>query len=122
MEGPIYEIRHIDKIAHIVERKDWETLTVASVQTLKRNNKKCGNEEIFRLIQESVASEVTKEVLEELLDALAEGHYVKTKLLQTRTYRETLQNSDQCSNNNESSNESLACNETLAINAIEKID
>ena len=69
-----------------------------------------------------MASEVTKEVLEELLDALAEGHYVKTKLLQTRTYRETLQNSDQYSNSNESSNESLACNETLAINAIEKID
>ena len=60
MKGPIYEIRHIDKIVHIVERKDWETLTVASVQTLKRNNKKCGNEEIFRLIQESLASEVTK--------------------------------------------------------------
>ena len=122
MEGPIYKIPHIDKIAHIVERKDWETLTAALVQTLKRNNKKCGKEEIFRLIQESVASEVTKEVLEELLDALAEGHYVKTKLLQTRTYRETLQNSDQYSNSNESSNESLACNETLAINAIEKID
>ena len=100
MEGPIYEIPHIDKIAHIVERKDWKTLTVASVQTLKCNNKKCGKEEIFRLIQESVASEVTKEVLEELLDALAEGHYVKTKLLQTRTYRETLQNSDQYSNSN----------------------
>ena len=120
MEGPVYEVSHIDKIAHIVKRKDWETLIVASVQTLKRNNKKCGKEEIFRLIQESVASEVTKEVLEELLDALAEGHYVKTKLLQTRTYRETLQND--LTNSNESSNESLGCNETLAINEIEKID
>ena len=69
-----------------------------------------------------MASEVTKEALEELLDALAEVNYVKTKLLQTCTYRESLQNSDQHSNSNESSNESLACNKTLAINAIEKID
>ena len=50
------------------------------MQTLKRNNKICGKEEVFRLVQES-----TKEIFEERLGALAESHSVKIKLLGTRT-------------------------------------
>ena len=47
-----------------------ETLIVASVQTLNPSNKKCGKEEVFRLVQQSVESEVTKEIFEERLSAL----------------------------------------------------
>ena len=57
-----------------------DTLIVVSMQTLKRNNKICGKEEVFRLVQES-----TKEIFEELLGALVESHSVKIKLLGTRT-------------------------------------
>ena len=63
MEGSIYEVPHNNNVPHIVEGKDLETLIVASMQTLKRNNKKCGREEVFRLVQESVESEVTKKNL-----------------------------------------------------------
>ena len=42
------------------------------MQTLKRNNKKCGKEEVFHLVQESVESMVTKKIFEERLDALVE--------------------------------------------------
>ena len=42
MEGSIYEVPHNNNIPHIAEGKDLETLIVASIQTLKRNNKKCG--------------------------------------------------------------------------------
>ena len=31
-----------------------ETLILASIQTLKRRNKKCGNEEVFELVLESL--------------------------------------------------------------------
>ena len=58
MEGIICEAPHNNNVPHIVEGKDLETLTVASIQTFKRNNKKCGKEEVFRLVQESVESEV----------------------------------------------------------------
>ena len=39
----------------------------------------------FSLVQESVESEVTKEIFEEQPDALVESHSVKIKLLRTRT-------------------------------------
>ena len=41
MEGSIYEVPHHNNVPHIIELKDLETLIVASIQTLKCNNKKC---------------------------------------------------------------------------------
>ena len=44
MEESIYEVPHNNNVPHIVaEGKDLETLIVVSLQTLKRNDKKCGN-------------------------------------------------------------------------------
>ena len=45
-----------------IEGRDLETLIIASTETLKRNNKKCGKGEVLHLVQESVDSEVTKEL------------------------------------------------------------
>ena len=65
MEGSIYEVPHNSNVPHIKEGKELENLIVASIQTLKRNNKKGGKEEVFHLVQEFVESEVTKEIFEE---------------------------------------------------------
>ena len=85
MEGSIYEVPHNNKVSQIVKEKDLETLSVASTQTLKYNNKKCGKEEVFHLVQSSVESKVTKEIFEERLDALVEYHSVNTISLLTKT-------------------------------------
>ena len=42
MEGSIYEVPDSNSVPNIVKGKDLETLLVASIQTLKCNNKKCG--------------------------------------------------------------------------------
>ena len=120
MEGSIYRVPNNNNVPHIVEGKDLETLIVASIQTLKRNNKKCGKEEVFRLVQESVESEVTKEIFEERLDALVESHSVNIKLLGTRTCL-SLPKLNQDNNSKESSDETLASNDTSAITVKEKL-
>ena len=71
-------------------------------------------EEILCLVQESMGSEVAKEIFEELLDALVESHSVKIKLLKSCTCL-SLSKLDHYSDSNESSNE------TLAINANEEL-
>ena len=109
MEGSIYEVPHNKNVPHIVEGKDLETLIVASIQTLKCSNKKCGKGEVFRLVQEPVENEVTKEIFEERLDALVESHSVKIKLLRTRTCL-SLPKLNQDSIRKESSDETLASN------------
>ena len=78
------EIPDLEEVPHIIEVRDLETLTVASIETLKRNNKKCGKEEVLHLVQESVDSEVTKEHFE-LLDKLIKCHSVQIKLVGTPT-------------------------------------
>ena len=103
-----------------VPHKDSETLIIASVQTLKRNNKKCGKKEVLRLVQQSVKSKITKEIFEERLVALAESHSVKIKLLGTPACLSLLK-LNQDSNNKESSDETLANNDTLAISENEEL-
>ena len=118
------ELHDIDKVSRIVDSKDLETLIVASIQTLKRNNKNMVvTEEVFRLLEESAESEVTKKILEEPLDALVESHSLKIKLVRTRTCL-LLTKLGQCSNSNESSNESLAinANEELKNSILESFD
>ena len=78
------EIPDLEKVPHIIEGRDLETLNIASKETLKRN-KKCGKEEVLHLVQESINSEVTKEHFEELLDKSIKCHYVVIRLVGTRT-------------------------------------
>ena len=87
------EILDLEEVPHIIEGRDLKTLIIASIETLKGNNKKWGEEKVLHLVQEFVDSEVKKEHLEELLDKLIKYHSVQTKLVGTQTclsYRKKL--------------------------------
>ena len=43
MEESIYEGNHNNNVPFIIEWKDLEALIVASIQTLQRKNRKCGD-------------------------------------------------------------------------------
>ena len=45
-----------------MEEKELEMLIIAPIQTLKPANKKCGNEELFNLVKDSVNGVIKKEV------------------------------------------------------------
>ena len=59
-----------------VEEKELEILIIASIQTLKRGNKKCGNE-VFNLVKGSVDGVIKKEVFKNLLDTLVQKQSIK---------------------------------------------
>ena len=40
---------------------------MASIQTLKRSNKKCGKDEVFELVNNSLEKEISREIFESLL-------------------------------------------------------
>ena len=86
-----------------------ETLIIASIETLKRNSKKCGKKEVLNFVQESVDSEVTKEHFEELLEKLIKCHSVQIKLIGTRTCL-SLRKEAQYSKSHEQFNKSLRIN------------
>ena len=99
----------LEKFSDSLEERDLETLIVASIETLKWNNKKCGKEEVLRLVGKFVGNEVTKEHLKKLLDKLIKCHSVQIKLTGTRTCLSLLKGAHY-SKSRKQSNESLRIN------------
>ena len=65
--------------------EELETLIMASIQTLKRSNKKCGKDEVFELVNNSLEKEISREIFESLLYRLTEKQSVKLNILGKRT-------------------------------------
>ena len=55
-------------------------LIIASIQALKRGNKKCGKDEVFRLFRDSV-DDVTKETFDKLLELLIQNQSVRLNII-----------------------------------------
>ena len=49
--------------SNTVDNTELQTLILASIQFLKRNNKKCETEEVFQLVLESLESDIDNEYL-----------------------------------------------------------
>ena len=54
-----------------------EILIIASIQSLKRNNKKCGNEEVFELVLESLDNPIDRSYFDETIETLIQNKRVK---------------------------------------------
>ena len=68
-----------------VEDRELEMLIIASIQTLKRGNKKCGKDEVFRLFRDSV-DDVTTETFDKLLELLIQNQSVRLNIVGDREY------------------------------------
>ena len=66
-----------------VEDRELEMLIIASIQTLKRGNKKCRKDEVFRLFRESV-DDVTKETFDKPLELLIQNQSVRLNIVRNR--------------------------------------
>ena len=66
-----------------VEDRELEMFIIASIQTLKRGNKKCGKDEVFRLFRDSV-DDVTKETFDKLLELLIQNQSVRLNIVGNR--------------------------------------
>ena len=70
---------------YIVDNTKFQTMLLASIQTLKRNNKKCGNEEVFQLVLQSLDSDIDKETFHKILEFLIKKQKVKTSCYANKT-------------------------------------
>ena len=60
-------------------------MILASIQTLKQNNKKCGTKEVFQLELQSVDSGIDKESSDKILEFLIKNQKVKTSCYANKT-------------------------------------
>ena len=83
-ERSILPSRNMDtSSSYIVDNTELQTLILASIQTLKRNNKKCGTEEVFQLVLESLHSDIDKE--SKILEFRIKNQKVKTRCYANKT-------------------------------------
>ena len=61
-----------------INKTKLQTLIAASIHTLKQNNKKCGNEEVFELVLESLENyidrnDIDRNLFDETLEELVQN-------------------------------------------------
>ena len=71
--------------SYIVDNTELQTLILASIQTLKQNNKRCGTEKVFQLVLESLDSDIDKESFDKILEFLIKNQKVKTSCYANKT-------------------------------------
>ena len=69
----------------IIDSANLETLIIATIQTLKRNNKKCGNDEVFDLLSESLVNQIERGFFDKELEVLIKDQKVKSSFYANRT-------------------------------------
>ena len=67
-----------------IDGKALETLITASVRTLKRGKKKCGRKEVSKLVNDTLCSEICKDLFNETLDSLIEKQFIKCNIISSR--------------------------------------
>ena len=58
-----------------IDDKEIELLIIASIETLKRQNKKCGKHEVFALVKDSLEEAITMKSFEKSLVLLQASNY-----------------------------------------------
>ena len=80
----VYDVMD-DVITPTIENDEVELLIIASIQTLKRKNKRCGRNEVFELVKDSTDDDtVTKETFDKLLNQLINSNSVKLNTVGNR--------------------------------------
>ena len=65
----------------LLDGKAFETLIIASVRTLKPGNKKCGREEVSKLVDDTLCNEICNDLFNETLDRLIEKQFIKCSIV-----------------------------------------
>ena len=56
--------------------ENWDAYN-ASIQTLKQGNEKCGKDDVFELVKDSLDEKIARETFEELLESLIQSQSIK---------------------------------------------
>ena len=86
MENTNYSTMEIitEEAPRNIKHKELETLTVASIETLKRQKMKCGIDEVRKLVQDSLEENISRESFDKTLQLLIDNDSVKSNSVSNR--------------------------------------
>ena len=65
----------------LFDGKALETLIIASTRTLIRGNKKCGREDVSKLVNDTLCKEICKDLFNETPVSLIEKQFIKWNII-----------------------------------------
>ena len=68
-----------------IDDKEIELLIIASIETLKRQSKTCGKDEVFALVKDSLEQVITTESFEKSLALLQASNSIKFNIISNRS-------------------------------------
>ena len=104
-----------------VEDRELEILIIASIQTLKRGNKKCGKYKVFRLFRDFV-DDVTKETFDKILELLIQNQSVRLYIVGNQECLSLPKESQNLKENNENQEKNVLVedNGNLSLQILEE--
>ena len=67
-----------------IEHEELETLIIASIETLKRQKMKCGIDEVWKLVQDSLEENISLESFDKTLQHLIDNDSIKSNSVSNR--------------------------------------
>ena len=62
-----------EEISNIIDDKEIEVLIIASIETLKSQESKCGKDEVLKLVKNMIEENITRDIFNKTLDSLIES-------------------------------------------------
>lgn len=73
----IWAAKVFKEYVFIIKDRIVEMLIIAFIQTLKQGNEKCGKDDVFELVKDSLDEKIARETFEELLESLIQSQSIK---------------------------------------------
>ena len=89
----------------IINDKELEMLVITSIHTLKRGKKKCGREDVYNLVKESLDYEISIENFSETLNSLIDSKLIIVNTSRNRECLSLPKENENTSENEENHNE-----------------
>ena len=70
-----------EEISNIIDDKEIEVLIIASIETLKSQESKCGKDEVLKLVKNMIEENITRDIFNKTLDSLIESCSAKCSFL-----------------------------------------
>ena len=89
----------------IINDKEPEMLVITSIYTIKRGKKKCGREDVYNLVKQSLDYEISVENLSETLNSLIDSKLIDVNTSRNRECLSLPKENENTSENEENHNE-----------------
>ena len=71
-------------LPNTIDDKEREVHIIALIETLKHQKSKCGKDEVFKLVKDTIKEKITTDIFDKALESLIESGSVKCSFISNK--------------------------------------